>query len=87
VDEDLSLNATLRAPLRGAIDLAGLAYLYSRAPFLFQHFDQIGRALYAEDPASHGLPQPQYIFLDLLRVSGPLSQIGLARLAGVDTST
>jgi len=82
------LKAALKASMRGTdIDLGGLAYLYSRAPFLFQHVDQIGRALYASDPASHGVPQPQYLCLDLLRVSGPISQIALARRAGVDTST
>jgi MarR family transcriptional regulator, lower aerobic nicotinate degradation pathway regulator len=64
-----------------------MAYLYSRAPFLFQHVDQIGRAMYSGDKAGQGMPQAQFIVLHLIGASGPLSQIALSRLAGVDTST
>jgi DNA-binding MarR family transcriptional regulator len=82
------LNATPRSLARGStLDLAGLAYLYSRAPFLFQHVDQIGRAVYSGDRASQGLPLAQFVFLHLIGATGPISQIALARLAGIDTST
>jgi len=82
------LSASVKPVLRGAeVDIAGLAYLYSRLPFLLQHFDQINRALYLADEDSEGVPQPQYFFLEILDKTGPLSQISLGRLAGVDSST
>ena len=84
-------NPSVDAPPRGRQFAAGylpiLTYLYSRVPFLLQRADQITSALFAAENGREHVTQHQFQILYILSQTGPLTQAGLARFSGADTST
>jgi DNA-binding MarR family transcriptional regulator len=61
--------------------------LYRRPGFLIRRAHQIAMDMFIEACAPIDLTPSQYGVLYILNVAGPMSQIGVARLIGLDRST
>lgn len=64
-----------------------LADLYGRPGFLLRRANQIAAALFLEAVAAFDITTTQYGTLIVLSARGPIDQIGVARLLGLDRST
>ncbi len=68
-------------------DDQSLDELYRRPGFLLRRAHQISVALFLQEAAGLGLTTTQYGALVALKARGPLDQIGIGTLVGIDRST
>jgi DNA-binding MarR family transcriptional regulator len=61
--------------------------LYERPGFLIRRAHQIAQALFEEEASTVRLTASQFGALTVASARGPIDQIGLARLMGIDQST